>query len=340
MLGESTVNRAYASGGGGTSKENTGASAVSEEVIPEPNYTNSTQTNSAGFKNEFTDKGYTENGQAQTSGQNKEQAQAEKDKIKAEKEQQKANSNVKDLTPEQKKEAAAKTSKMAVEAYSTYKPLPFIYFSSYDQKKLEKDHENNEIDLEGKIKQDGTTLGEFVQEFNSNVAETFKVKEDTKSQLEDALYDVLMEKDIALTPTQRLVGVLALDVVGSIVATFKLRGQMKSDMEEIKLMHAQTLAEIRKTAPKQTAAHYNQNPQPAPSRPQPAASPQPEPVKPAQPASVKKEQPEVAITEVNMSMDDILNAEIKPELINAGDIPLSETEEISDNREDEFHEKE
>ncbi len=343
LLGESTVKRGYASGeaSGANGGASGAASTVSEEPIPEPKYTASAENSNAGFKNEFTDKGSTMNGQADQTAQNKQQSDAEKERIKAEKEQQKANSNVKDLTPEQRKEAAAKTSEMAVEAYATYKPMPFIYFSSHDKKKLEKAHEDNEINLEGKVKKDGTTLSEYVEEFNSGVAETFKVKDETKTLLKEALYDVLMEKDIALTPTQRLVGVLAMDVVGSVVATFQLIGQRKSDMEEIKKMHAETMAEIRKASEakkaRETPPHYNPNPQPAPPKQKPA--PQAEPVKAEQPVANKQE----PVKEAPMTMDEILNAEIKPETLTTNlDIPLTEAEEVHDDvRDDElFYDKE
>ncbi len=347
LLGERTVERAYSSTGGGTAPNTaSNPSPVSEEPIPEPQYANTASANKAGFKNEFTDATFTESGQAATANgqtKSKEQVQVEKDAEKAEKERQKANSNVRDLTTEEKKEAAAKTSQMAVDAYSTYKPLPFIYFGSYDQKKLEKEHEKGLIDLEQEVRKDGTTLADFVQEFNGAVSETFKVKEDTKTQLKEAVYDVLMEKDIALTPMQRLVGVLTLDVVGSIVATFQLVGQRKSDMEDIKKMHAETMAEKRReseaTRKRETPPHYKPNPQPSPPPPKPAATAQPQPQAERTPEpSATKPQPE-AIKEVKLTMDDVLNATI-PQEIGTGDadIPLSETEEVKDDeREDRFN---
>ncbi len=331
LLGEATTKRSYASGGGAGTNES--ATAQSEEPIPEPKYAEMADSG-AGYKNEFTDASYTESGKSNaesSQGKNKEQVQAEKERQKAEKEEAKANSNVKDLTPEQKREAAAKTSEMAVELYATYRPMPFVHFGSHNKKKLQKEHDDKNIDLQAEIRGDGTTLENYVDAFNADVEETFTVREETKAQLKEALYDVLMEKEIALTPTQRLAGLVVLDIVGCVVATVKLVGQKSSDMEQFRQHHAEKMEEIRSRMANNRAPHYTVNPQPAPPPPKPAATPNPPPEQSAQPAT-KKAEAAGAIQDVAMTMEDVLKMEYNPEQVTVGhgDIPLSPTEEVED----------
>lgn len=149
--------------------------------------------------------------------------------------------NIKELSPKEKREAVEKTADAILIAWRSYVPLPFIYFSKFNEKKLKKLHDNDEIDLDIEVKSDGTNFREYVKEFNSNVEQIFSVSDEEVLALKDPLVDVLMEKDIALTPTQRLLFTAGQLLVSKVMMCAKLISEKKSDMEDMKIMHSERI---------------------------------------------------------------------------------------------------
>lgn len=149
--------------------------------------------------------------------------------------------SIKELSPKEKRDAVEKTADAILIAYRSYVPLPFIYFSKYDEKKLKKLHDNDEIDLDIEVKTDGTNFREYVKEFNSNVEQIFTVSDEEVEALKDPLVDVLMEKDIALTPTQRLLFTAGQLLVTKVMMCAKLISEKKGDIADMKAMHVERI---------------------------------------------------------------------------------------------------
>jgi hypothetical protein len=152
------------------------------------------------------------------------------------KEKAPVNPALKELSEPEKRKAAKQTSKMLVHSYCQLAPKPFIHISSFSIPKMEKMAMNKEIDMDMRL-QTGetsfTTVKEYATENNAQVEEVFKVKEETREAIEDALTDVLMEQGMALTPTQMLGYLLVSHLTEMTMATFSLVGQKKDFMETI-----------------------------------------------------------------------------------------------------------
>lgn len=154
--------------------------------------------------------------------------------------------NLKELSPKEKKEAMEKTADAILLAYKQYIPLPFVYFASYDNKKLEKLHNADEINLETQVRRDGTTFREYAKEFNGKVDKAFEVSDEEVEALKEPLVDVLMEQEFAFTPTQRLMFVGGQFLVAKVMMCVKFLREKKSDIQEMKDIHAERMEEIRR----------------------------------------------------------------------------------------------
>lgn len=150
-------------------------------------------------------------------------------------------SNLKDMSPKEKRKATEKTAEAILLGYKQFVPLPFIYIATFNEKKLKKLHDNGEIDLDKVITPNGDTTIGYVKEFNSKVEETFKVSDDEIEMLREPLIDVLMEEEIAMTPKQTLGFTIAQIIVGKVMMCAKLVMEKNSDMDEFKRMHQQSL---------------------------------------------------------------------------------------------------
>lgn len=150
-------------------------------------------------------------------------------------------SNLKELSPKEKRQAVEKTADAILLAYRNYMPLPFVYFASYDIKKLKKLEEEDLIDLQTPAKRDGTTFLEYTKEFNEKVEEAFKVSDAEVEALREPLIDVLSEQEIAFTPTQNLLFTFGQIVVAKTMSCIQLYREKKSDIEEMKEMHREKM---------------------------------------------------------------------------------------------------
>jgi len=148
--------------------------------------------------------------------------------------------NVKELSTKEKKDAIDKTADAILLAYQQYIPLPFIYFSSYDAKKLERLHDNDEIDLGTKMK-DGGTFRQYASKFNDNVETAFVVTDAEVEALKEPLVDVLMEQDFAFTPVQRLAFVAGQFIVAKVMICVKFLREKKSDMDSMREIHKENM---------------------------------------------------------------------------------------------------
>ena len=153
--------------------------------------------------------------------------------------------NTKELSPKEKREAVEGTADAILLAYKNYIPLPFIYFAQYDGKKLEKLHDDDEINLETEVKRDGTTFREHTKIFNEKVETTFEVTDAEVDALREPLIDVLAEKEIAFTPSQRLMFVAGQFIVTKVMLCVKLIREKKNDIDEMKSIHKEKMDAMR-----------------------------------------------------------------------------------------------
>jgi hypothetical protein len=147
------------------------------------------------------------------------------------------NSKLEDLSPSQKRKAAEKTADALIAAYSNYIPLPFKYISSFDIIKLNTRHMNDEIDKNMVIMDDGTTVEGYCLEVNRLVNETFVITKEMQEEIRDPLIDVLLEHNAALTPTQRLILAVGIQIFQMGITSIQFLKQNRYAMETFKKFH-------------------------------------------------------------------------------------------------------
>jgi hypothetical protein len=111
--------------------------------------------------------------------------------------------NLQDLTPAQKRKAAEKTAEALLNMYSQFVPMPFIKWSSFSEKNIQKLVFEKRIDLSMQL-ENNVSVKDYIDGVNEQAQEVFKVSDETKEEIKDPLVDVLLEQNLALTPTQRL----------------------------------------------------------------------------------------------------------------------------------------
>jgi hypothetical protein len=144
--------------------------------------------------------------------------------------------NLDDLSPAQKRRAAEKTADAILQAYSNFIPLPFKAWASFSEKKISK------LRLEGKINmkmrlEDGITVEDYIEGVNNEVEEIFTVTDETKDEIREPLIDVLLEQELALTPTQRLMMAVGSHLVTMGFSAFKLSQNNKMAIETFIQFH-------------------------------------------------------------------------------------------------------
>ena len=148
------------------------------------------------------------------------------------------NPDLQDLDNKQKRKAASKSADAIIETYCKFVPTPFIKLSSFDMIKMEKLDMLGEIDLNMPVQEDGTTVGSYMKQLNSEVLSVFTVSEETKREIKDPLVDVLMEQELSLSPKQRLMIAVGSHIVQMTAATFQLYMSKKSSIETFKEFRA------------------------------------------------------------------------------------------------------
>jgi hypothetical protein len=166
--------------------------------------------------------------------------------------------NFSELSPKEQREQVEKTADVILLAYKQYLPIPFVYFGTHDIKKLKKLEEKDEIDLGAVVNKKGETLLEYIKEFNDSVEETFKISDAEIEMIRPALVDVLMERETAFTPTQRLMFTLGQLVIAKIMMLVKFIRAKSADLKEFRQMHEEN-KEQRNTIIRQQEEIRKQN---------------------------------------------------------------------------------
>jgi hypothetical protein len=138
--------------------------------------------------------------------------------------------NLQDLTPAQKRKSAEKTAEALLNMYCQFAPLPFKKWASISDGKVQKLVFEKRIDLSMQL-ENNITVKDYIDGTNEQVEEVFTISEETREEIKEPLVDVLLEQDLALTPTQRLLLAVGGNMVTMAFSAFQLSQNNKQALE-------------------------------------------------------------------------------------------------------------
>ena len=144
-----------------------------------------------------------------------------------------AEGNLQDLSPAQKRKSAEKTADAMLGLYCKFVPAPFKQWASFKERKINELSLKKEIDLEMEL--DGEiTIKDYIDNTNREVEAIFEVSEEQKNEIREPLIDVLLEQELALTPTQRLIMAVGGHLTTLSISAFQLAQNNKMALETFK----------------------------------------------------------------------------------------------------------
>lgn len=179
-----------------------------------------------------------------------------------------AEGNLQDLSPAQKRKSAEKTADAMLGLYCKFVPAPFKQWASFKDKKINELSLKKEIDLDMQLDGD-LTIKDYIDNHNKQVEAIFEVTEEQKNEIREPLIDVLLEQELALTPTQRLLMAVGGHLTTLGISAFQLAQNNKMALETFKqfqsdkIMSSQPYQQAQPQAqpyqqPKPQAQHYQQ----------------------------------------------------------------------------------
>jgi hypothetical protein len=193
--------------------ESINGSLDEEEDIPEPEYANT----------QYSD----------------EENEDEEDDYEDEDREKLGGDNLQDLTPAQKRKSAEKTAEALMQLYAQFAPLPFKNWASFKDHKIQKLASEGRLDLQMPL-ENGITVKDYIDGQNEQVAEILTVTQEQQDAIKDPLIDVLLEQELALTPTQRLMMAIGSHLVTMGFASYQLAQNNKVALETFEKYHQQT----------------------------------------------------------------------------------------------------
>lgn len=166
--------------------------------------------------------------------------------------------NLEDLSPAQKRKSAEKTAEAILNMYCNFAPLPFKKWASISDGKVQKLVFEDKIDPNMQL-ENNVTVKDYIDGVNEQVSDIFKVSEETREEIKDPLIDVLLEQELALTPTQRLMLAVGSHLVTMSFSAFQLAQNNKVALETFEKYHRQMNEQRKPTStassePRQTAS--------------------------------------------------------------------------------------
>jgi hypothetical protein len=166
--------------------------------------------------------------------------------------------NLEDLSPAQKRKSAEKTADAILQMYCKFAPTPFKSWARFKDTTIQKMVIDGRLDLNMQL-ENGVTVKDYIDGTNEQVDEIFEVSEETRQEIKDPLVDVLLEQEIALTPTQRLMIAVGSHVVQMGFSAYQLSQNNKMALESFEKFHNN----MRKTNPQyQQQEQARPNPEP------------------------------------------------------------------------------
>lgn len=149
-----------------------------------------------------------------------------------------------DMNNGKKKKSTRKFAKYIVETVCMLSEKGFVWFANKDinDSKLAEYELNNEMDLDLLVTlEDGqqATVKQFFQMQCYKAEQFAKIDPEEKSDLADALAEVLLEKGVGPTPTQELMLISLKIFGGQAVALFSLKSQTNSLLSQLREMKEQ-----------------------------------------------------------------------------------------------------
>lgn len=168
------------------------------------------------------------------------------------------NPKLDDLSPAQKRKAAEKAADAILLTYKKFVPKPFKALSSFNMRKLQIMEMKNEIALDTEVFSDGTTIKKYCEEVNQQVEQTFVITDEMVKEIKDPLVDVLLENNLALTPTQRLLMAVGGQVIQMTMTAVGFMQQNKHALSEFKRYHEES-KEIQRETVKEAEKRFGGN---------------------------------------------------------------------------------
>ena len=186
-----------------------------------------------------------------------------------------AEGNLQDLSPAQKRKSAEKTADAMLGLYCKFIPAPFKQWASFKDRKINELSLKKEIDLEMEL--DGEiTIKDYIDNTNREVEAIFEVSEEQKNEIREPLIDVLLEQELALTPTQRLLLAVGGHITTLGISAYQLAQNNKMALETFKQFQSDKIM----------SSQPYQQPQPqAQAQPYQQPKPQAQPYQQAKPQS-------------------------------------------------------
>ena len=201
-----------------------------EEDIPEPEW-----ASSGGSVNDtITDAEYTEEVESEGEGSEK-----------------LGGDNLQDLSPQQKRKSAEKTADAILGLYCNFAPLPFKKWASFNEAKINKLVFEDKLDMNMRL-EDNVSVRDYIKGTNEQVEEIFEVSDEQREEIKEPLVDVLLEQDLALTPTQRLLLAVGGHIITMGMSAFQLAQNNKVALESFQKYHQEFKSQSvgRNTPPK------------------------------------------------------------------------------------------
>lgn len=160
--------------------------------------------------------------------------------------------NLKDVPPDTKRKAIRKTSEIIAKIYAGALPLLPKMISKIPEAKLERMSWNDEIDLGMRLElPDGskTNVGSYIRVYNQQLDDELIITPDQQKDFQDCLKDVLEEKQVAMTPMQRLTATVCAHAFTMLSVAVQNTIMMKKNLDYWKEVHEENKRRTRPQRP-------------------------------------------------------------------------------------------
>lgn len=166
----------------------------------------------------------------------------------------------------QKRKNAEVLADVLIKNYVELVPVIPKKLSKVDMRKLERAEMNDTIDTNMEILDDGTTVKGFFTGINEQVDETFIITQPMQDEIREPLIEVLLENEVVVTPTQRLIIAVGRQVLQMGASTIQFMQINKNAMKDFERFHREnkestTIANNSKKHSSQYAARKAQEAQ-------------------------------------------------------------------------------
>lgn len=182
--------------------------------------------------------------------------------------------NLADIPSDTKRKAIKKTSEIVAKIYAGVLPMLPKFIAKVPEAKIERLVWADEIDPKMKLdlgEGHVTTVAGYIEGYNASLDEQLVITEEQQKEFQEALKDVLEEKQVAMTPSQRLVTVVVAQTFTLMAMGIQNSIMMRKHLEHWKEIHQ----ERKGGAPAKKNPPPSSSQMPPPPPPPPAPSPSP-----------------------------------------------------------------